>query len=149
MCTDQFDIKPQARCGPAPYYQNTNIHIESNKSRQLSTGEILLLNKLCRNFTFSELFKCRTVNKSPESVLSNYLYHHSSSNIPKRHMADLCYFRCLEKNKINLLSPQPWQDPTRAGLSTECYWPFGLNNFLLWCFVLYNCRLFSSIPGHY
>lgn len=49
----------------------TNIHTESNKPRQLSRDEILLLNKLCRNFTFSELFKGRTVNKSPEPVLSN------------------------------------------------------------------------------
>ena len=49
----------------------------------------------------------------------------------------------------NLLSPRPWHDPTRADLSMECHLSFGLDNFLLWCFVLCNCRLFSSSPGHY
>lgn len=49
----------------------------------------------------------------------------------------------------NLLSPRPWHDPTRADLSMECHSSFGLDNFLLWCFVLCNCRLFSSSPGHY
>lgn len=55
-----------------------------------------------------------------------------------------------QRNTDNLLSPQLWQDPTGAGLSMGCTWQvLDCTNSLLRCFVLYNCRMFSSIPYLY
>ena len=84
-------------------------------------------------------FLNRTVNKESRIYIFK-CYHRGSSNSPKRHMTDL------------QLSPQPWHDPTRAGLSVECHSSFGLDKLCIavGCLsaALVTTRCHQHFPSH-